>query len=312
MSSRNRSAAILVLVMFVVGACSGAAATRAPTSAPPSTEASTAASAAASTAASAAPAPSLTGLLAKIQAAGKMTVGTSSDAPLSYVDSATQKPSGVLTDILTEFLKREGVTASIDMVTMQFGSLIPAIQSGQIEVIGDAMYYRPARAQIIDFTMTTFYNPESLDVVKGNPKKIHQLADLCGKSAGTYLGTTYVDTLNAASAKCPAGTKIDIHQYPKIEDVFADLSAGRIDAAVVDASLSAYALTQNSSLNFELVGDYVPESKATSNCAFGIAKGNPDFLAAFNSTYTAMLADGTAASLFTKWGLAPTDFFLKP
>jgi polar amino acid transport system substrate-binding protein len=298
---RTRSAAVLVVAMFAVGAC-GAGAT--PTAAPPSGEAPSAAAPS--------PAASLTGLLAKIQADGKMVVGTSNDAPLSYVDSATQQPSGVLTDVLAEFLKRQGVTASIDMVTMQFGSLIPAIQSGQIEVIGDAMYYRPERAQIIDFTMTTFYNPESLDVVKGNPKNLHQLSDLCGHSAGTYLGTTYVDTLNNASAKCPSGTKIDIHQYPKIEDVFADLSAGRIDAGVVDASLSAYALKQNDSLNFELVGDYIPESKSTSNCAYGVAKGNQDFLDAFNTTYQAMLDDGTAASLFTKWGLTPTDFFLKP
>lgn len=299
MSSRSRLAAILVVAAFASGACSSAASP----SVAPTTVAATS---------NATSAPILTGLLAKVKADGKLTVGTSSDAPLSYVDSASQTPSGVLTDILVEFLKRQGIDAKIDMVTMQFGSLIPAIQSGQIEIIGDAMYIRPARAEVIDFTMTTFFNPESLDVVKGNPKNLHQLADLCGKSAGTYLGTTYVDTLNAASAKCTGGTKIDIHQYPKVEDVFSDLSAGRIDAAVVDASLSAYALSQNSSLNFELVGDYTPESKSTSNCAFGIAKGDQAFLDAFNSTYAAMLADGTAATLFTKWGLAPTDFFLKP
>lgn len=306
MSSRSRLAAILAVAAFVGGGCSGAAA---PTSAPVSAEPSSVTAASATPGASATAA--LTGLLAKVKADGKLVVGTSNDAPLSYLDS-TKGPSGALTDILVEFLKRQGISATIDMVAMPFGSLIPSIQSGQIEIIGDAMYFRPARAQIIDFTMTTFYNPEALDVVKGNPKNIHQLADLCGKSAGTYIGTTYVDTLKAASAKCTGGTTIDIKQYPKIENVFADLSAGRIDAGVVDASLSAYALAQNPSLNFEIVGDYTPESKATSNCAFGIAKGDQAFLDAFNSTYTQMLSDGTVAAIFTKWGLTPTGFFLKP
>lgn len=297
MSLRGKLAATLAVAMLVA-ACSSSTATQAP---------------ATSAASAAATGVSLPGLLAKVKADGKITVGTSNDAPLSYIDSASNKPTGVLTDVIVEFLKREGIAdPKIDMVSMQFGSLIPAIQSGQIQIIGDAMYVRPARAQIIDFTMTTFYNPEGLDVAKGNPKNIHQLADLCGKSAGTYLGTTYVDTLNAASAKCASGSPIDIKQYPKIEDVFADLSAGRIDAAVVDASLSGYALVQNPSLNFELVGDYTPESKSTNNCAFGIAKGNQDFLDAFNKDYQAMLDDGTAAQLFTKWGLTPTDFFLKP
>ncbi|MBF6606074.1 MAG: amino acid ABC transporter substrate-binding protein [Chloroflexi bacterium] len=306
MSSRSRLAAILVVAAFVGGACSG---TTAPTSAPVSAGPSSTAAASATPGASATAA--LTGLLAKVKADGKLIVGTSNDAPLSYVDS-TKGPSGALTDILVEFLKRQGISATIDMVTTPFGSLIPGLQSGQIEIIGDAMYIRPARAQVIDFTMTTFYNPEALDVVKGNPKNIHQLADLCGKSAGTYIGTTYVDTLKAASAKCTGGTTIDIKQYPKIENVFADLSAGRIDAGVVDASLSAYALTQNPSLNFQIVSDYIPESKSTSNCAFGIAKGDQAFLDAFNSTYTQMLSDGTVAAIFTKWGLTPTDFFLKP
>jgi ABC-type amino acid transport substrate-binding protein len=296
--SLSRRVAAFVAVAMLVAACSSSTATPAPATAGASAEPT---------------GVTIPGILAKIKADGKLTVGTSNDAPLSYVDSSTKEPTGVLTDVLVEFLKRQGIAnVKIDMVTMQFGSLIPAIQSGQIQLIGDAMYVRPARAQVIDFTMTTFYNPEGLDVAKGNPKNIHQLADLCGKSAGTYLGTTYVDTLNAASAKCASGTKINITQYPKIEDVFNDLSAGRIDAAVVDASLSGYALVQNPSLNFQLVGDYVPESKSTNNCAFGIAKGNQDFLDAFNKTYQEMLNDGGAAKLFEKWGLTPTDFFLKP
>ena len=297
-----------MVAAFAAGACSSSDTP----SAQPATPSTAPASAEASSSPGPTPTPGLTGLLAKIQSEGKVVVGTSNDAPLSYVDSTTNEATGVLTDVLIEFLKRQGITATIDMIAMPFGSLIPAIQSGQIQVIGDAMYYRPARAEVIDFTMTTFYNPEALDVVKGNPKNIHQLSDLCGKSAGTYLGTTYVDTLEAANAKCPSGTSIEIKQYPKIENVFADLSAGRIDAGVVDASLSAYALVQNTSLNFEIVGDYVPESKGTSNCAFGVAQGDKAFLDAFNSTYTEMLADGTAATLFTKWGLTPTDFFLKP
>lgn len=91
--------------------------------------------------------------------------------------------------------------------------------------------------------------------------------------------------------------------------MFADLVAKRLDAGVVDASLSAYALKKNPALSFELVADYRPQAKDTSNCALALAKGNPEFIKAFNTTYTAMLQDGTAARIMTKWGLVPTDFF---
>ena len=251
-------------------------------------------------------------LLSQIKTDGKLVIGTSNDAPLSYIDPKTKMATGVLSDVLREFLKREGIKAELEMVAMPFSSLIPSVQSGRIALMGDAMYIRPARQAVMDFTDVIFYNPESLDVAPGNPKKLHQLADLCGHSAGTYAGTVYVDMLKKVGAACPAGTTVDLHQYPTIQDVFADLSAGRLDAAVVDGSLSAYAVQQNKALKFELVGDYKPEDKVSTGCAFAIGKGDPAFIAAFNKQFAAMKADGTADKMFAKWGLTPTAFFLKP
>jgi polar amino acid transport system substrate-binding protein len=251
-------------------------------------------------------------LLEQVRAKGELLIGTSNDAPLSFIDPQTKEAAGALPDILREFLGRAGIKAELRVVAMPFNSLIPSLQSERIQLIGDAMYVRPARQQVIDFTDTTFFNPESLDVAPGNPKGLHRLADLCGKAAGSYQGTTYIDQLRQASARCPAGSSIDIRQYPTIQNVLADLSAGRIDAAVVDGSLSAYALKQNPELKFELVGDYVPDDKLATNCAFGVAKGSPAFLAAFNTAYAAMRADGTAARIFSKWSLTPTEFFLNP
>ena len=252
-------------------------------------------------------------LLDMIRSSHVLSIGTSNDAPLSYIDSKTNEAAGVLPDILREVLKRENIDAKLDVVAMPFASLIPAVQSGRIELMGDAMYVRPARAKIMDFSDGIFFNPESFDVAKGNPKKLHRIADLCGHAAGTYEGTVYVDMLKKAAAACPADKKLDVHLYPTIQNAFADLSTGRIDAAVVDSTLSAYALQQNKALNFELVGDYVPEDKADTICAFGVLKdSSPKFIAALNKDYAAMKADGTAAKLFEKWGLTPTDFFLKP
>ena len=239
-----------------------------------------------------------------------IAVGTSNDAPLAYIEK--DGPVGFLPDVLREALKRMGVEATLQVTAMPFASLIPAIQSDRIQLIVDAMYIRPARAEVIDFTTGTFFNPESLDAAKGNPKNLHQLADLCGHSAGTYQGTVYVDMLKKQAAACPADKPLDLHQYPTIQNVFADMNAGRLDAGIVDASLSAYALKQNPALGFEIVGDYKPEDKADTICAFGVAKGNDDFVKAFNTSYAQMRADGTAAKLLEKWGLTPTSFFLNP
>src|SRR3954469_20113299 len=101
-------------------------------------------------------------LLDGIRNQRSLTIGTSNDAPLSYVENG--QAAGVLPDILREFLRRAGIEAELRVVAMPFNSLIPSIQSARIELIGDAMYVRPARQQVIDFTEATFFNPEALDV----------------------------------------------------------------------------------------------------------------------------------------------------
>ena len=318
MNSRSRLLAALVVAASVVTACSGAASvpplsgvTSEIPPANPSVSASAQASASAEAPASAQASAPLTGLLAKIKSSGQFLCGTSQEPPLSQVDTSTSLATGALPDILNEFLRREGIDVKLTGTATPFASLIPALQSGRIQIICDSMFIRPERAAVIDFTETTFYNTGSLDVAKGNPENLHTLSDLCGKSAGTYEGSTYVDLLKTVSGQCPSGKSINIQLYPTLQNVISDLVAGRIDAGVFDASLSGYALKQNPSLNFELVPDYVASDRSTSNCAFGLAKGNQDFIAAFNSVYTGMVQDGTVGKIFAKWGLNPSAFFLQ-
>ncbi|MCW3476232.1 substrate-binding periplasmic protein [Limobrevibacterium gyesilva] len=258
------------------------------------------------------PAARAESLLNKVKDKGVIVIGTSNDPPLSHIDPATKQAAGVLPDVLREFLSRQGIKARIEVVAMPFASLIPAVQSNRIDLMGDAMYIRPERQKVMDFTDVIFFNPESLDVAKGNPLKLHALSDLCGHSGGSYQGTVYIDMLKKASAACPAGKPIDVKQYPTIQNVFADLSAGRLDAGVVDGTLSAYAVRQNPSLSFELVADYKPEDKLDTACAFAVNKEDTSFIAAFNKVYAQMRSDGTAAKLFEKWGLSPSAFFLNP
>lgn len=250
-----------------------------------------------------------TGLLDLIRSNGELVTGTSDSPPISATNPSTGEGTGFTADVLREFLTRQGLPPKVQALAMPFSSLIPSLTSNRIDMIGDSIFFREERAKIIDFTRTVIYNPEVLDVQKGNPKNLHKISDLCGKSAGSYLGTTYLDQLKEASAKCPSGSPIDVKEYPTIDKVFADLSAGRIDGAVVDASLSAYALLQNPALGFELVSDYVPADIESTAGRFAVRKGDTAFVKAFDDIYTKMLADGTVDNLLTKAGLTPVSLF---
>jgi polar amino acid transport system substrate-binding protein len=246
------------------------------------------------------------GLLDLIASNKALVTGTSDSPPISASNAATGEGVGFTADVLREVLKRRGLPEKVEALAMPFSSLIPSLTGKRIDMIGDLIFYTEERAKVIDYTNVVMYNPEALVVGKGNPKNLHSISDLCGKTAGSYVGTAYLDLI--ANAKCATGS-VGVTSYPTLDKVLADLAAGRIDGAVVDASLASYALKQNPSLSIELVADYEPVDIAATSGRFAVRKGDQKFIDAFNEEYAQMLADGTVATLLTKNGLTPVRLF---
>ena len=248
------------------------------------------------------------GALAKAKAAKVMVVGISGgNAPIAWM-SPKDEPLGITLDLCQALLKREGIE-KIDVYTMPFGSLIPALTSGRIDFACDTFFPTEKRKQLVDFTDIVFYNAETVIVRKGNPKGIHKLADLAGKAAGSYEGTVWIDWLNDLNKQ---GAKIAVQAYPTPTELIADVAAGRLDGGIVDAVLAAYAVKQNASLGIELVADYSPREKVSNAVALAVRKDSGDLRQAFNRTLAAMKADGSLDKVFEKYGLAPPAFYLKP
>src|SRR5581483_1636013 len=132
------------------------------------------------------------GALAKAKAAKTLVVGISGgNAPIAWM-SPKDEPLGITLDLCKELIKREGIE-KLEVYTMPFSSLIPALTSGRIDFACDTFFPTEKRKQLVDFTDIVFYNSETLIVRKGNPRNIHRLTDLGGKSAGSYEGTVWID-----------------------------------------------------------------------------------------------------------------------
>jgi polar amino acid transport system substrate-binding protein len=239
---------------------------------------------------------------------GYMTIGTSNDPPMSFKLSGSDTPTGVVPEIIQAFAASQGIK-QVKVVVMPFGDLIPALTSHRIDMIGDTMYPTDKRKKVISFTQDLFYNPEALIVRKGNPLRIHSLDDLNGRSAGSYEGTVWIDWLNA---KKSGGANVTVKSYPTIDNVMADVAAGRLDAGVIDASIAGYALQQNPSLQFEIVADYQPRDKTGDAVALGVRQSDESLRIAFNQFYLPMLKGGTVVPILKKWGLQPSSFYLEP
>lgn len=249
-------------------------------------------------------------LLSEIKSSDKLVIGITNEPPWSSLEGG--EATGIVPDILNAYLERAEIDAELEPVVMPFDSLIPALTSERIQLIGTAMYSTPERAAVVTFSDTIFYNPAALVVQEGNPLGLSELADLCGHTAATFKGTVWGDQLKAASAECPSGEPMEVKVYTSIFDTMQDITVGRVDGALVDSSISAYALEQNPDLGVELSADFVDPGKKESDDALATTKGNAEFFKSFDPTYQKMLEDGTVEEIFEKYGMTPTDIWLTP
>jgi len=151
--------------------------------------------------------------------------------PVMYRDpNNPSKIVGQDPDMIEAAMKCLGL--KYELVGLDFGTLIPTLQAGQIQLVWSNIYYTPARAQAADFVIYATTGTAGI-VKKGNPKGIKSIDDACGTRAAPILGTVEDKGFQDASAKCVAAGKpaIQITPYPNapatsraIENDRADIS----------------------------------------------------------------------------------------
>ncbi|MCU1584589.1 MAG: ABC-type amino acid transport [Microbacteriaceae bacterium] len=245
--------------------------------------------------------------LVKIQKAGVFNIGVDTEPPLSSISGG--KAVGVIPDVLAEFVKRVGLTVKINAVATPFSSMIPEVQSNRIDTIAAGMYNTPARAQVVNFTEPIVYNPGTLIVAPGNPKKIKGInaASLHGLTVGSYAGTTLLTELQAIAAKDPS---IQVKAFTTAPLLALAVSQGQVDAGYIDQVSGSYFLKQDSTLKYEVLTNLAgADPKSETGDCLPVNKSDPEFVTLFNKIYDQMKADGTAAKIMTKNGLTPPASF---
>jgi polar amino acid transport system substrate-binding protein len=71
----------------------------------------------------------------------------------------------------------------VEVVSTDFGSLIPGLQAGRFDVIAAGMYITPQRCKQISFSNPTYRIGETFIVRRGNPRNLHGFADLVRERA---------------------------------------------------------------------------------------------------------------------------------
>jgi polar amino acid transport system substrate-binding protein len=229
-----------------------------------------------------------TNALEKVKERGKLIVGTNVPwEPFEFYNITSGQYEGFDMDVIRGVAQSIGV--DIEFRSMEFESLIGAVQTGQIDVAISSITIRPDRAESVDFS-TPYYVADQAVLVHDD-STIANSDDLNGTKISAQLGTTgaiWIDeNLDATSVKYDT----IVSAVLVVENQQENIKACILDTPVANR----YAADPNYHLKVAFV---IP-----TNEQYGIAcaKGETELVAAIDDAINAMKADGSLDTMLDKW-----------
>ncbi len=169
-----------------------------------------------------------------------LRVGTSPDFPPFEYISPEGKIVGIDIDLIEALAKKLGY--EVEIISMSFDGLIPALINNQIDVIASGLTITSERAKVVAFTTPYWDANQAVIVAKTSNFMPKSLDDLVGKVVGVQSGTTAEGLLTDFIES--TGKNIDVRSYDSYVLAVKDLVNGRLDAVVIDTPV-AEAFTKN-------------------------------------------------------------------
>lgn len=216
----------------------------------------------------------------------ELVIGSAAtNPPFGFRDG--DRYSGFDFEVFNEIAK--GMNRKWRLHSMEFGALIPALQTGNIDAIVSQLFIRPARQKVIDFS-DPYYKSGLMAAISMDNKTIRSSEDLVGKTIGTETGTLAVDYIkdNIKGAT--------IAQLPSINNALLALEAGRTDAVIYDKPVLMYYAANAGKGKVKVIQ---PTLQGL-DVGVGFKKGSP-LVASANATLAAMRSDGRLKAIREKW-----------
>ena len=215
---------------------------------------------------------------------GRLIVGTEAQyAPYEFKD---MDANIVGCDMYIAQQIADELGVGLEIVDMAFDGIIPAVQSGQVDLGIAAFTNTPERAEVIDFSDVYEESLQYLVVAAGNEDVYTTPESLAGLKVGAQRGTIQSQLIMKTM---PDSELFELAKYPELS---IEVQNGNIAGLVVDAAVGDSII---SSSDGKLVkANYTFDSKeATFGKSAVVQKGNPDFLAEVNKVIERVVADGS-------------------
>ncbi|WP_249435894.1 ABC transporter substrate-binding protein/permease [Paenibacillus sp. Marseille-Q4541] len=208
-----------------------------------------------------------------------LVLGTSADfPPYEFHKTIDGKDQIVGFDIEIAKAIAKKMDAELVIEDMGFDSMLPALQSGRVDLVISGMTPTEERRQSIDFS-DPYYKARQVVLVRSEDSDKYQtMTDLEGTTIGVQKGSIQEEI--ALGVKNASLVSLD-----KIGDIVLQLETKRVDALIVEDTVA------KGYLNDKIVlSDAVPMD-SESEAAIGVAKGNTELLNVINATLAELKQD---------------------
>ena len=219
-----------------------------------------------------------------------LVMGTSADyKPFQFIDLENNSEIiGFDIDLARHVATELGY--ELEIVDMDFNSLITSLRMGRVDMVLAAMTPTPARAEVVDFS-DIYYTAQNV-LITMQDIEINSLEDLNGLTLGAQMGSIQEDAVTELQE---SGIDVSLSTMDRMPDLFQQLLAGRIDAVVVEDMVTPMYLENNE--NFQLVDILENEDQGF---AIALQQGS-ELTEQINEIIATMKEDGTFEALAEKW-----------
>ena len=230
--------------------------------------------------------------MAKIRSRGHLVAAVSADTLLfGFRNPFSGKLEGFDIDLVRAVAKEIfGNPNKISYKVVTYGQRIPALQSGDVDIVADVMTINCKRWTQIDFTSEYFRAGQKFLV--RSDSKARRVADLNGKRVCAATGSTNFDEMK----KYPKVITVPVDD---ISDCMVLFQQGAVDSVTGDDTVLAGFVAQDPYA--KIIGSAI----TTEPYGLGIARSHADFVRYVNAILQNMRDDGTWAQMYRKW-LHPT------
>lgn len=223
-------------------------------------------------------------------AAKKVVVGLDDNFPPMGFRDDKNELVGFDIDMAREAAKRMGI--EVEFKPIDWSAKEAELNGKRVDALWNGLTITEERKKNIAFTAPYMANHQIILVAQASP--VQTKADLAGRVVGAQDGSSAVDAIKK-DAPVAASLK-EVKLFGDNVTALMDLSAGRLDAVVVDEVVGRYLASKRE-------GQYrvLEENFGTEDYGVGLRKEDTELLAKLDDTLTAMKKDGSAARIAQQW-----------